>query len=375
MVFAIWTWLGGLKSASTLQRPLHALHAITLDDVAGLHVLVVFEGHAAFLAGDDFARVILEALELRQLTLMHDHAVANEPDIGATLDDAVGDAAAGDAADLRDLEDFENDGIAEHGLAQRRRQQARHRLLHVVDQGINDVVVTDFDAGLLGGLARLLVGADVEADDGGARGFRQRDVGFGNAADPGIDHAREHFIGGHFVQRAGDGFDRALDIALDPQREFLAAGSLELTHHLLERTAHAGLPRRHFFALLPDAIIGDLAGAGFGIDNRKPVAGFRCAVEAQYLDRHRRAGGDHGMAGIRHQCAHAAPFGAGDDDVAGLERAALNQDGGDRPAAAVKPRLDHGAFGRAARIGFEFQHFRLQRDDVEQLVEIGFCFG
>ena len=37
--------------------------------------------------------------------------------------------------------------VAEHGLAQRRRQQARHRRLHVVHEIVDDVVVADFDAG------------------------------------------------------------------------------------------------------------------------------------------------------------------------------------------------------------------------------------
>ena len=81
------------------------------------------------------------------------------------------------------------------------------------------------------------------------------------------------------------------------------------------------------------------------------------------------------MAGIRHQRAHAAPFGAGDDDVAGLQRAALHQHGGHRAAAAVEPRFDHRAFGRTVRIGLEFEHFGLQRDHVEQLVEIGLLLG
>ena len=40
--------------------------------------------------------------------------------------------------------------------------------------------------GLLGGLARFLVRADVEADDGRAGGLRQRHVGFGDAADAGV---------------------------------------------------------------------------------------------------------------------------------------------------------------------------------------------
>jgi hypothetical protein len=58
--------------------------------------------------------------------------------------------------------------------------------------------------------------------------------------------------------------------------------------------------------------------------------------------------------------------------IAGLERAALHQDGRHRAAAAVEPRLDHGAFGRTVRVGLEFEHLGLQRDHVEQLVEIAF---
>ncbi len=150
---------------------------------------------------------------------------------------------------------------------------------------------------------------------------------------------------------------------------------LSWTHHLLERAAHAGLPRRDLLALLPGAIIGDLAGARLAFDHGEPVAGLGRAVEAQHLDRHRRAGRDHSVAGIGHQRADAAPFGAGNDDVAGLERAALHQHGRDRAAAAVEPRLDHGAFGRPVRIGLEIEHFGLQRDHVEQLVEIALLLG
>src|SRR5262249_37029232 len=94
-----------IKPGMTLERPLHGLHAIAFDNVADFHVLIVLERHAAFLAGDDFARVVLEALELRELALMDDDIVANKPHIGAALDHAVGHAATGHVADLRDLED------------------------------------------------------------------------------------------------------------------------------------------------------------------------------------------------------------------------------------------------------------------------------
>src|SRR3974390_193591 len=85
------------------KRPLYRLHAVTLDNVADLHVLIILECHAAFLSGHDLARIILETLELRQLALMYDDAVADEPHVGAAFHCAVGDAAAGDVADFRHL--------------------------------------------------------------------------------------------------------------------------------------------------------------------------------------------------------------------------------------------------------------------------------
>ena len=102
-------------------------------------------------------------------------------------------------------------------------------------------------------------------------------------------------------------------------------------------------------ALLADAIIGDFARARFGLDHREPVAGFGRAVEAQHLDRHRRAGLVDGLALVVDEGANAAPFGAGDDDVADPQRAALDQHGRDRAAAAVELGFDHGAFGRTRR--------------------------
>src|SRR5262249_18380183 len=91
-----------------LERTLHDLHAIAFDDVALAHVLVVLECHAAFLAGDNFARVVLEALELRQLAFVDHDVVADQAYVRAALDGSVGDAAARDVADLRDLEDFQD---------------------------------------------------------------------------------------------------------------------------------------------------------------------------------------------------------------------------------------------------------------------------
>ena len=79
-----------------------------------------------------FGDFVLEALERLELAFVDDDVVAHQAHAGAALDLAFGDAAAGDLADLGDVEHLEDLGIAEEGLAALRRQQARHRRLHVI---------------------------------------------------------------------------------------------------------------------------------------------------------------------------------------------------------------------------------------------------
>ena len=71
---------------------------------------------------------------------------------------------------------------------------------------------------------------------------------------------------------ADDGFDRTLHVALDDQREFLEAGVLQLRHHLLERTALAGMPGHGLVAGQPLTVLGDFAGARFVLDDGEAVA-------------------------------------------------------------------------------------------------------
>src|SRR5258707_5789135 len=94
-----------VSGKSALQRPRDLLDAVALDDVAGPHVLVLLEGHAALLARRHLAHLVLEALQRRQLAFVDDDVVADQADVRAALDDAVGHPAAGDLADLGDVED------------------------------------------------------------------------------------------------------------------------------------------------------------------------------------------------------------------------------------------------------------------------------
>ena len=150
---------------NALQRPRYLLDAEALDDVADFHVFIIGEAHAAFLPHRHFVDVVLEALELRELALVDDDVVADETDLGAALDLAFGDAAAGDLAVLRNREDFENFCVAEECLAQLRIEHTRKRALDVIDEIVDHRIVTDLNASALGFIARLLVGADVKADD------------------------------------------------------------------------------------------------------------------------------------------------------------------------------------------------------------------
>src|SRR6185312_3010144 len=52
-----------LSGEARLKRPRHHLDAEALDDIADAHVLVVLEGHAAFLAARHFGHFVLEALQ------------------------------------------------------------------------------------------------------------------------------------------------------------------------------------------------------------------------------------------------------------------------------------------------------------------------
>ena len=99
--------------------------------------------------------------------------IADQPHIGAALDGPLGDFAARDVTDLGNLENLQDLRIAQHSLAQCRRQQAGHRFFNIVYEVVDDVVVANLDAGAFGRLARFLVGADIERDDRHARGFRE----------------------------------------------------------------------------------------------------------------------------------------------------------------------------------------------------------
>src|ERR1700722_17111529 len=109
--------LSALLSGIAGQRPLHLLDAVGFNDVIDLDVIVAGDLHTALEALAHLASIVAEALERLQAggairRRINHRSAADEADLGRPLDDALRDIAAGDRADLADLERLADDGSA-----------------------------------------------------------------------------------------------------------------------------------------------------------------------------------------------------------------------------------------------------------------------
>src|SRR6185503_7251969 len=119
------------------------------------------------------------------------------------------------------------------------------------------------------------------------------------------------------------------------------------------------------FAALGFALRRNLLGQAFVGDNDEVIACVRHAGQAEYLHRNRWSRTVDLTPGFVEQRAHAAILDAGDDEVALLQRALLDEDRRDRAAALVETRLDDDAGGARVLDGLELHDFGLQQDRVE----------
>src|SRR5262245_51215437 len=167
------TSLSTPTNMGSLKGGLDLFELERLDDVAFLDVVVALETDTALDPLANLARIVFEALEAHELARPHDHAVAHQTHIGGALDDAFAHDAARHRAHLADAEHLTHGSLAELLLDLGRREQTLHRVLHVVDDFVDDAVESNLDAVVLGSLARLARRPDVEADDDRLGGDRQ----------------------------------------------------------------------------------------------------------------------------------------------------------------------------------------------------------
>ena len=129
------------------------------------------------------------------------------------------------------------------------------------------------------------------------------------------------------AQRVGDGFERALHVGLEHE---VQRGDLAPLHHREDVLEPGAAGERHRVgeaggAPAPGTRLGN--GAGRLLVRRHPqlVAGEGHVVEAEHLDRHRRAGFGDLLAVVVEHRPHLAPAATGDDRLADAERAALDE--------------------------------------------------
>ena len=190
-----------------------------------------------------------------------------------------------------------------------------------------------------------------------------------------MDDPGANFVRAELVECLHDRFRRSADIRLDHDSRLAHVRRLQLCHHLFERTARSRCPRYRLFAGNALAVTGDFTGASLVLDYGNAVARHRSTVKAEYFHRHRWCSLVELGAMIVDQGSHLAPLVARDKDVAGAQRAAVDEYGCDRAASLVELGLDHNTLGRSVGIGLDLHDFRLEQNGFQQLVDTvaGLC--
>ncbi len=143
-------------------------------------------------------------------------------------------------------------------------------------------------------------------------------------------------------------------------------------HHLFERTALAGLDGQRPCRGSDAGDIRKFRGRGFRFRRRQT-----CRRPAACPERPRISTGIAGPASLTCSplsltSARTRPHWSPATMIwPGRKRALLDENGGNRTAAAVELGFDDRTFGSAVRIGLQVENFGLQQDGFEQLVEIG----
>src|SRR5690349_1178801 len=101
----------------------HPLRGERLDDIALLHIGVIFEGDAALHAALDFAHVVPEPPQRADLAVVHHYVIPQQPHFRLAGDRAIRHLAARHRTHLADAERLAHFGLALVDLAEHRLEQ------------------------------------------------------------------------------------------------------------------------------------------------------------------------------------------------------------------------------------------------------------
>src|SRR5581483_2806074 len=315
---------------------------VGFDDVADFKVLIAGDLEAALVAFGDFADVVFEAAERFEFAFEDDRLIAQDADFAAARDLAVFDVAAGDGADLADLEDLAHFGVSERDFALYRREHAAHGLLEIVFDFVDDLVEAKVDTFVVRKAFDRLVGPDVEADKHRVGCAGKVDVVRRNGTDAAVNHADVDFFGRERLHARAQRFNGALTIGFDDDVERLLA---------FGRHGHEGLGRDALSAAGGDAnvaparlaLFGGFACDAFVADDHQRIAGGGHFLQTHDLDGNGRAGLLDLLALVVDECAHLTERAADDDDVADAQRAVLDEHRRDGAAPLVQRGFNNDA--------------------------------
>src|SRR5258705_2510446 len=268
-------WPVALSHQKLRRRHLLSLHREHLDGIAHLDVVVALEADAALEARLHLAHVVLEAAQRGDLPLVHHDVVAKEAGgrLAGARDASLGDHAAGNRTNLRDLEDLADFRPAHPHFLVRRLEEALHAFLDLFGDGVDHRVEADVDLLALGHVGRIAIGPHVEADDDRVGRRRQQHVGLVDGADAGPDDADLALLLRELRERVGEHFRRALHVRFDDDRQFLDAAFGNLLFQRFERQAAAARAERTLLRL-PLAEGGNLPrlrGVGHRLERIPPL--------------------------------------------------------------------------------------------------------
>src|SRR4051812_15662748 len=352
-----------------LQGLLDLFRLEELEHVVILDVGVPLEDDAALLALLDFLDVVFETAQGAELAGPDHRALADQADAGSAYGFALGDDAAGDAADLGGFEGLFDQRLADRLLDRNRVEQALHRVAQVFGDFVDDRVGADVDALTPRRPFRVEQRPHVEADDDRVGGRGEHHVGLVDAARLRMDDVDRNPFLWHFRELVLERLQGAGDVGLEDDVELLDLALLGPGEDLVEADLASLTAGQRLGFESVSALPRHLAGLAVALDRLHELAGVGDAVEAEHLDRHSRDRlGDRFAGEVLHR-PHSAPLRPGDQRIADVEGSALDQDGDDGAAAGIKLGLDHVTGGIRVRIRRQLLQLGDQEDHVEQVVE------
>src|SRR5690606_38363517 len=357
----------------SLERARHLDLLEHFDLVPDLNVVIALHADTAFHASTHFGHVVLEAAQGFQLAFKNDHVLTQYTDRTVTVHQPLEHHATGNRTKLRRAEDVAHFGNTQDILPNITAEHTGERLLDVLDDVVNDVVVAHVQAFGLDNLARSSISPHVEAKQYGVGSQCQVGIGFGDTADTTADYAHLHFVIAQAVERTLQSFQGTTHIGLEDDVERLL---LVLAHGLEDVLQLAGVStgQLHFaeLALTEQCYFASLLLVG---DDSQVITGFRRTIQAENLDRNSRASFFDLLAALIEHGADATEGHTAQNHITLTQSTVLDQHGCYRTTTLVKTRFDHDTAAWRRRGCLELENFGLQQHGFEQLINAGTHLG